>query len=51
MACWPAVSAFAQLTALRDSKSPASGALVLSPRVWHAFRTATKQGGCDLPGA
>jgi hypothetical protein len=38
-------------TAVRDSKNPASGALVLDPATWHAFRSAVRSGGLDAPGA
>ena len=38
------------MTAVRDSKNPASGALVLDPATWHAFRFSIKSGGFDTPG-
>jgi hypothetical protein len=38
------------MTAVRDSKNPASGALVLDTATWHAFRSTIKSGGLDTPG-
>jgi Domain of unknown function (DUF397) len=40
-----------EVTAVRDSKSPVSGALVLTPATWRAFRSAIEQGGFDGPSS
>jgi hypothetical protein len=34
-------------TAVRDSKNPASGALILDPAGWHALRSAIRSGRFD----
>lgn len=45
------LAVLADRTAVRDSKNPASGALVLDAATWNAFRAAITSGGFDAPGA
>ena len=35
------------IAAIRDSKNPSGGTLVLSPTAWSAFHSATKDGRLD----
>jgi hypothetical protein len=37
-------------TAVRDSKNPTGGTLVLTPAAWHALVAATKSGHLDNRG-
>ncbi len=45
------LAALTDLTAVRDSKNPAGGALALDPATWQAFRSAIRNGDVDAPRA